>query len=269
MSAPCSGGLIREGGVAYGRRMNRFEDRVVLVTGAASGIGRAIAERLAREGAKLFAVDVQVDGLAEFESAMRAEGIEVATRRCDVSDEADVDATVADCVARLGGINVLVNVAAILRADRLHELRTADWQRVLAVNLTGTFFMCRAALPHLIASRGNIVNLASTAAVHGQPYAGAYAASKGGVLALTKSIAIDYVKQGVRANAVLPCDIATPMFSQFQMPEGGDWKLVKRVMAPKGSGVPADIAGVVAMLASDDGAHVTGTEVRVDGGCFA
>ena len=113
------------------------------------------------------------------------------------------------------------------------------------------------------------MNVASTAAVHGQPYAGAYAASKGGVLALTKSIAIDYVKHGVRANAVLPCDIATPMFSQFQMPEGGDWKLVKRVMAPKGSGVPADVAGVVAMLASDDGAHVTGADIRVDGGCFA
>ena len=98
---------------------------------------------------------------------------------------------------------------------------------------------------------------------------GAYAASKGGGLALTKSIAIDYVKHGVRANAVLPCDIATPIFSQFNMPEGGDWKLVKRVMAPKGSGDPSDVAGIVAMLASDDAKHVTGAEVRVDGGCFA
>lgn len=249
--------------------MTRFQDRVVLVTGAASGIGRAVAERLADEGARLFALDVQPDGLATLREALAARGVEATTRRCDVSDEADVEAAVADCVARAGRLDVLVNVAAILRADRLHELRTADWDRVLAVNLTGTFFMCRAALPHLLESRGNIVNVASTAAIHGQPYAGAYAASKGGVLALTKSIAIDYVKQGVRANAVLPCDIATPIFSQFAMPEGGDWKLVKRVMAPKGSGVPADVAGVVAMLASDDAAHVTGTEVRVDGGCFA
>ena len=249
--------------------MNRFHDRVVLVTGAASGIGRAVAERLAEEGARLFAVDVQTAGLAELEAALRARRTELATQRCDVSVEADVDATVAECVAHFGRLNVLVNVAAILRADRLHELRTVDWERVLAVNLNGTFFMCRAALPHLIASRGNIVNVASTAAIHAQPYAGAYAASKGGVLALTKSIAIDYVKQGVRANAVLPCDIATPMFSQFRMPEGGDWKLVKRVMAPKGSGVLADVAGVVAMLASDDATHVTGAEVRVDGGCFA
>jgi NAD(P)-dependent dehydrogenase (short-subunit alcohol dehydrogenase family) len=249
--------------------VTRFRDRTALVTGAASGIGRAVAERLAREGARVFAVDVQTDGLAELEAWARESGAEVATRRCDVSREADVDASVAECVARFGRLDVLVNVAAVLRADRLHELRTADWEHVLAVNLTGTFFACRAALPHLVASRGNIVNVASTAATNGQPYAGAYAASKGGVLALTKSIAIDYVKQGVRANAVLPCDVATPMFSQFQMPEGGDWKLVKRVMAPKGSGTPADVAGVVAMLASDDGAHTTGAEVRVDGGCFA
>jgi meso-butanediol dehydrogenase/(S,S)-butanediol dehydrogenase/diacetyl reductase len=242
---------------------------VVLVTGAASGIGRGVAERLAREGAKLVAVDVQAEGLAELQSSLAAEGCPVTTRTCDVSDESAVESTVAACVELHGRLDVLVNVAAILRAAHLHEMRTADWDRVIAINLTGTFFACRAALPHLVASRGNIVNVASTAAVHGQPYAGAYAASKGGVLALTKSIAIDYVKQGVRANAVLPCDIATPIFAQFQMPEGGDWKLVQRVMAPKGSGAPADIAGVVAMLASDDGAHMTGAEVRVDGGCFA
>jgi len=249
--------------------MTRLRDRVALVTGAASGIGRAVAERLAAEGARVFAVDVQHEALAALDAALRGAGAAVVTRTCDVSDEAAVDAAVAACVEHFGRLDVLVNVAAILRADRLHELSTANWQRVLAVNLTGTFFTCRAALPHLLATRGNIVNVASTAAIHGQPYAGAYAASKGGVLALTKSIAIDYVKQGVRANAVLPCDIATPIFSQFQMPEGADLKLLKRVMAPRGSGSPVDVAGVVAMLASDDAAHMTGAEVRVDGGCFA
>lgn len=247
----------------------RFRDRIVLVTGAASGIGRAIAERLAGEGGRLLALDIQEEPLAALEATLRGSGAEIATRRCDVGSEDDVDAAVVACVERFGGLDVLVNGAGVLRSDHLHELRTADWDRVLRINLTGTFFFCRAALPHLIERRGNIVNIASTAAVHGQPYAGAYAASKGGVLALTKSIAVDYARQGVRANAVLPCDVATPIFGQFQMPEGGDWKAVKRVMAPKGSGTPADIAGVVAMLASDDGAHMTGAEVRVDGGCFA
>src|SRR5262249_3314878 len=127
--------------------VTRFHDRVVLVTGAASGIGRAVAERLGAEDARLFAVDVQAEGLAELEAALRVRGVDVATRRCDVSSEADVAGTIADCVARGGRLDVLVNVAAILRADRLHDLRTADWERVLAVNLTGTFFMCRAALP--------------------------------------------------------------------------------------------------------------------------
>jgi NAD(P)-dependent dehydrogenase (short-subunit alcohol dehydrogenase family) len=244
----------------------RLAGRTVLLTGAASGIGRATAVRLAAEGARLWCLDVQAEGLASLVAEL---GAAATTRVCDVSDEAQVADAVATCVAASGRLDVLCNVAAVLRFDHFHALATADWQRVLAVNLTGTFFTCRAAVPHLLAARGNIVNVASTAAVHGQPWAAAYAASKGGVVALTKSIAIDYVKQGLRANCVLPCDVATPMFQVFRMPEGADAKLVRRVMAPRGSGTPADVAGVIAMLASDDAAHVTGAEIRVDGGAFA
>lgn len=241
----------------------------MFLTGAASGIGRAAAERLGSEGAALWLADVQDEPLAAVAAALRAGGAAVEAQRCDVSREAEVDAAIAACVARYGRLDVLCNVAAILRFDHFHQIRTADWERVLAVNLTGTFFACRAALPHLLATRGNIVNVASTAAVHGQPWAGAYAASKGGVLAMTQSIAIDYARQGVRANAVLPGDVATPIFAAFQLPEGADPKLVRRVMAPRGSGRPADVAGVIAMLASDDAAHVTGAAIRVDGGTWA
>jgi NAD(P)-dependent dehydrogenase (short-subunit alcohol dehydrogenase family) len=241
----------------------RFAGRVALVTGAASGIGRATVDRLAAEGARLFCLDVQAEALATLA------GADVATQVCDVSDEAAVAAAVPACLARFGRLDVVCNVAAILRFDHFHALRTEDWRRILAVNLDGTFFTCRAALPHLLETKGNIVNVASTAAIHGQPWAAAYAASKGAIVALTRSIAVDYARQGVRANAVLPCDIATPIFSEFRLPEGADPKLVRRVMAPRGSGQPKDVAGVIAMLASDDGAHMTGAAVQVDGGCFA
>jgi NAD(P)-dependent dehydrogenase (short-subunit alcohol dehydrogenase family) len=249
--------------------MRRFADRVALVTGAASGIGRATAERLAAEGGSVFAVDVNVEPLADVQSSIAASGGMIGVAACDVADEAQVEATVAACVARFGRLDVLCNVAGILRFDHFHELRTADWSRILAVNLTGTFLVCRAAIPHLLKTRGNIVNVASTAAVAGQPWAAAYAASKGGVVALTHTIAVDYVKQGLRANAVLPCDIQTPIRNEFAMPEGANPKLLRRVMSPMGTGKPEHVAGVIAMLASADGDFVTGETIRVDGGTFA
>lgn len=247
----------------------RFSGRSILVTGAASGIGRATVERLGREGGRVYCVDVDAAAVDATVAALRAAGYDAAGSACDISNEEQVARTVADCVAGAGKLDVLCNVAGILRFDHFHEIRTADWQRILDVNLTGTFFMCRAAVPHLLTTRGNIVNVASTAATNGQPWAAAYAASKGGVLALTHTLATDYAKQGLRANAVLPCDVATPIFNAFTLPEGADMKLVRRVQAPLGSGKPENVAGVIAMLASDDGAHMTGAEVRIDGGAWA
>jgi NAD(P)-dependent dehydrogenase (short-subunit alcohol dehydrogenase family) len=249
--------------------MRRFDDRVVLITGAASGIGRATAERLAKEGASLFCVDVQQDAVSQLVDELRGAGATAEAHVCDVSDDAQVDATVAACVQRFGKLDVLCNVAGILRFDHAHEIRTADWNRVMAVNVNGTFFMCRAALPHLLASKGNIVNVSSTAALSGQPWAAAYSASKGAVLALTRTLAIDYVKQGVRVNAVCPGDITTPIHNVFALPEGANPKLLRRVMAPMGRGRPEDVAGVIAMLASDDGAFITGEDVRIDGGTLS
>ena len=249
--------------------MRRLENRVILVTGAASGIGRATAERLADEGGKLFCVDVQIDAVRELVTAIAARGGEATAQACDVSDERQVAETIAACVDRYGRLDVLCNVAGILRFDHFHDLRTEDWNRVLAVNLTGTFLMCRTALPHLLKTKGNIVNVASTAALAAQPWAAAYAASKGGILALTHTLAIDYVKQGLRVNAVCPGDIQTPIMNAFRLPEGANPKLLRRVMAPMGTGKPEHVAGVIAMLASDDGAFVTGEHIRIDGGTLA
>jgi NAD(P)-dependent dehydrogenase (short-subunit alcohol dehydrogenase family) len=140
---------------------------------------------------------------------------------------------------------------------------------VLAVNLSGTFAFCRAAIPALIEHQGNIVNVSSTAALSGHPWAAAYSASKGGVLALTKVIAVEYAKQGLRCNAVCPGSITTPITKQFEFPDGADFKLVDRIMAidkPRG---PETVAAAIAFLASDDAAHVNGEHIRVDGGTLS
>ena len=248
--------------------MRRFEDKVVLLTGAASGIGRATAERLASEGARLLCLDVQAEALEESAKLAADCGAEVEARLCDVSSEDESGAAVAACVGRFGRLDVLCNVAGILRFDHAHELSLEAWRRVMAVNLDGTFLMCRAALPHLLETGGNIVNVASIAALSGLPYGAAYGASKAGVMGLTRALAVEYAKQGLRANAVCPGSVTTPM-TRSPLPEDRDMALVMRQMALTGMREPVTVAGVIAFLASDDAAHVTGESVRVDGGTLA
>jgi NAD(P)-dependent dehydrogenase (short-subunit alcohol dehydrogenase family) len=245
--------------------MQRFEGRVALVTGAASGIGRATATRLAEEGARLVCVDVQGEALEDTAKLVRERGAEVLTRLCDVAEPEQVEATVADAIAHYGALHTLCNLAGILRFDHTHELALEDWNRILLVNLTGTFLMCRAALPHLLETRGSIVNAASTAALAGHPWTAAYSASKGGVLAFTYTLAIEYGKQGLRANAVCPGSVSTPIQDAFKLPEGADRKLLFRIMPLDEFRGPETAASVIAFLASDDAAHINGERVRVDG----
>jgi len=249
--------------------MRRFEDKVVMVTGAASGIGRAAVLRLAEEGAALMCVDVQSDAVQETANQAGELGAEAEARVCDVSSPEDVTATVAACIDRFGKLDSLCNMAGYLRMDNFHELALEDWNRVLNVNLTGTMLMCQAALPHLLASGGNIVNAGSTSALAGLPWGTAYAASKGGVLAFTYALAIEYGRQGLRANAVCPGSIKTPMTEGLGMPEGVDLSLIQRIMPldkPRG---PEAVAGVIALLASEDGAHINGEYIRMDGGTLS
>jgi meso-butanediol dehydrogenase / (S,S)-butanediol dehydrogenase / diacetyl reductase len=247
----------------------RFDGKVALLTGAASGIGRATAVRLAAEGASVVGADVSPDGLAETTAMVRDAGGTITTVQADVSDPSSVDAIVATAVQAHGRIDVLGNIAGILRFANFADVSLDDWNRIMAVNVTGTFLMCQTAMPHLLESGGNIVNISSTAALAGQPWAAAYSASKGAIMALSFNLAVEFGRRGVRTNVVAPGSVETPIQNEFFFPEGADTSLVHRVMAldkPRG---PEHIASVVAFVASDDGAHMNGSVIRCDGGTLS
>lgn len=251
----------------------RFSDRFGVVTGAASGIGRATLVRLCTEGATVLAVDVTAGALDQAvddaNTAAAQAGGKATAHVADVSDEDSVISTVSEAVARFGRLDVLCNIAGIMRTAHSHESSLELWEKVLAVNLTGTFLFCREALPHLLESKGNIVNCASTSSHFGHPWMAAYAASKGGVAALTQSLAVEYAKRGVRVNAVAPGSVDSGLTQTISFPDDIDPSLFRRIMSPTGVGRPESVASVVAMLASDDGAHMTGAVVRIDGGTHA
>ena len=260
--------------------MRRFTDRRAIVTGAGSGIGQATVARLLDEGGTVVGYDISAEGLER--TAVAADdagtGKRLTTAVLDVSSEEAVAVAVDAAVAELGGLEVLVNAAAIQRCANTHEHTLADWNATLAVNLTGTFLMTRQALLALLASgRGVVANFTSTAASFAHPYMAAYAASKGGVLSLTHSLALEYAKDGLRAVNVQPGGVATALAltTLDKMPEGYDPGLwAKQTPLLHGTdneilGDASSVAAVIAMVASDDGAFITGTEIRVDGGAHA
>jgi NAD(P)-dependent dehydrogenase (short-subunit alcohol dehydrogenase family) len=260
--------------------MDRFVDRRVIVTGAGSGIGAATVARLLDEGGTVVAYDVSAEGLARTATAAEDAGTakRLTTTVLDVSNEVAVGNAVSSAINDLDGLDVLVNAAAIQTCAHTHEHTLHDWNRTLAINLTGTFLMTRTALPALIDSgKGVVVNFTSTAASFAHPYMAAYAASKGGVLAFTHSLALEYSKQGLRAVNVQPGGVSTALANSTldKMPEGYDlglWAKQTPLLHGQTSeilGDPSSVASVIAMVASDDGAFITGTEIRVDGGAHA
>lgn len=249
--------------------MKRFENKVALVTGAASGIGKATALRLASEGASVACADINEDKVMAVAAEIEANGGKALALVCDVGHEPSIKATVEAVIARFDKLDVLCNVAGVLGSSASHEVTLENWNRILRINLTGSFFMCRYALPHLIKTKGCIVNTGSTSAHGAHPWMAAYGASKGGVVAMTRNLAVEYVRQGVRVNSVSPGGISTAIHGQFKLPEGSDFDLIRRATPYTEYGKPAQVAGTIAFLASSDAAYVTGTDLRVDGGSLA
>ncbi len=245
---------------------HRFAGKVAVVTGAGSGIGRAVAARLAREGAAVAALDVAADNLEATVAAITSDQGTARAYRCDVTSESSVNDTVDALATDLGPPTVVCNVAGIGGFFNTVDMPLERWDKILAVNLTGPFLVCRATLPHLLEHGGSIVNVASNTALMGQSYSAAYCASKAGLLMFSKALAAEYLSRGVRVNVVAPGGVDTPLIGTFELPEGGDFKELTKIMTPMGFSTPAEIAASVAFMASDESSYTTGAVLSVDGG---
>ena len=244
-----------------------FEGKLALVTGAASGLGRATAEELAAQGAQVVGVDVDAAGLAETQRACPTGSFHALVR--DLSTAAACREVVASAVERGAALDVLCNVAGINRFHHFLEMPEADWHQILAVNLSSVAFLCQAALPHLISRRGCIVNVASVAAQKGQAYTVAYCASKGALVQLTRALAMEFIDEPVRINAVAPGGIDTSMNRKISFPEGMDWSKVKPYVGRRGMARAEEVAHVIVFLASERASNVHGAIWAVDGGLTA
>jgi NAD(P)-dependent dehydrogenase (short-subunit alcohol dehydrogenase family) len=211
-----------------------------------------------------------VEGVAgEINAEAAAGGGRAIAVRCDVTDELLVGTVVARVTAELGGITNLCNIAGIGGFSHTTEETLSGWDKILAVNLTGTFLMCRAVLPGMLEHGGAIVNTVSTAGIIGQPYSAAYCASKGGVHMLTKALAVEYMSRGVRVNGVAPGGVDTPILHAFGLPQDADFTLIRRMMTPLGYAHPHEIAGAFAYLGSAEADYITGSILSIDGAITA
>jgi NAD(P)-dependent dehydrogenase (short-subunit alcohol dehydrogenase family) len=255
--------------------MPRFTDKIAIVTGAGSGIGRATAVLLAAEGAAVTVADIAVAPANEVVAEITAAGGVARAQEVDVADEGAIAAMVADTVKAFGGLDVLHNNAAALDQNRLDQdvvtMDLATWDRVLAVNLTGPMLGCRFAIPAMLErGGGSIVNTASAAAFYGSHSLAAYGTSKAGVVALTRYVATAYGEQGIRCNAVAPgVVVARAAQEALGGPMGDRLRRYSTSHLTGRLGYPEEIASAVAYLASDDAAFVTGEILRVDGGFTA
>ena len=246
-----------------------FLGKVVVVTGAASGLGRATALAFARDGARVVVADVDAAGLEQTADAIRAGGGEALSVRTDISDADACIALPGKAVAAYGQLDVLCNVAGAFRFDRATDITPAGWDRIHGVNVRGPFFIMQAALPYLVESAGSIVNVASASAFLGHAYLTHYASSKAALVNLTKSLAMEYMNTPVRINAVAPGGINTAMTASSVMPEGIEVPLLMRYVPLRGSSDPEDLTDLILMLAGPRGKPFHGACINADRGITA
>lgn len=242
--------------------MSGLSGKVALVTGASSGLGASVAQLFAERGAAVFGVARDEGRLAQTFAGMEGGRFAVA----DISSSAACGSVVEQCVEQFGRLDILVNVAGSHTMRHTTDVTDKEWDHDLAVNLDAPFYLCRAAIPHLLETAGNIVNVASIAGTEGQAYSAGYCAAKHGLIGLTRALAVEYTAERIRVNAVCPGGMLTPQVTDFSMPEGADPNLIMRIASLRGMNEPRDVAGVIAFLASDDAAAVHGAVYAADNG---
>jgi meso-butanediol dehydrogenase/(S,S)-butanediol dehydrogenase/diacetyl reductase len=242
--------------------MSTLDGKIAFVTGASSGLGAETARLLSRQGATVFGIGRDTTRLSE----VFADVDHGSYSSVDIASAQACEDAIEQCVREWGGLDILINIAGRHQMRRTESMTVDDWAQDLAVNLSGPFHLCRAALPHLLQRGGNVVNVSSIAGVEGQAYSAGYCAAKHGLIGLTRALAVEYTADRLRVNVVCPGGMLTPQIEQFTAPENPNYDLIMRTASPRGFMQPLDVANVIAFLASDAAAAVHGAVYRVDNG---